>query len=199
MRRYLYARPPHSCAPIVRPFYLVQEPGREENAALEGLHLRCDGGAGSASKWLRRTAQKVGPYNRAGCVHILYDAVLQGKGRVLFVRQIIRYACYSEHKRGRCGRIWRAASVVACSGGGLGWGRCLLYADRPARSKRGAKDGEIWVRSCYISVLLLLLWLLLLLLEFVLVRQQPAFPVSFSRYSSSGRCAFSVGCISTWA
>ena len=37
MRRYLYARPPHPCAPTVRPFYLVQEPGRDENAASEGL------------------------------------------------------------------------------------------------------------------------------------------------------------------
>ena len=123
---------------------------------------------------------------------------LAREGRVLFVRQVMWHACYSEHIRGRCGSIL-AGSYSCGRQWRWPWLGALLIVCRPTRAiktrcQRPENLGEKLIQICTATVAALLL-----LLEFVLLREHPAFPVSFLRYSSSGRCAFSVGCISTWA
>ena len=103
------------------------------------------------------------------------------------------HACYSEHIRGRCGSIL-AGSYSCGRQWRWPWLGALLIVCRPTRAiktrcQRPENLGEKLIQICTATVAALLL-----LLEFVLLREHPAFPVSFLRYSSSGRCAFSVGC-----
>jgi hypothetical protein len=136
---------------------------------------------------------------------MLYNAVLQGEGRVLFVRQIMRHTCYSERKRGRCGGI--SADSYSC---GLQWRRpllgALLFVGSPSRAittrcrrRRNLGGKLLLILLLRLRLLRLLqLLLLLLLLEAVPVLRlspppPPLFPLSYPRYSSRGRCAFSVG------
>ena len=164
MRSCLFTRPPQSCAPTFHPLCLLYR-SRAKRKMLRRVDFASAAMAGRGQLYngcgvpRRRLVNITEP-----AAHTLPCGLAKG-GAGYIVRQIMQHACYSGHKRGRCGDI--SASSCSCD---LQWRwpwlGALLFVGRPSRAIKTRCQ-----RRQNLGEKLLLLLLLLLLLEVVLVRR----------------------------